>query len=224
MDIKTVKNEFSPWLDDLSDELLQKIALSQVKLNYNKNEILCKQGGFASQIIFLTKGLLKVYKEHNDKNLILKFTQPGEFIGLSSLYNNGIFNYSAAAIEGATVYSIDTQILSEIIKESSHFGQKIIEQVNKNQVQFFNRLISLTQKQLHGRISDAILHLSRDVYKSDKFNMLITRKDLADFCGMSTESAIRILKEFHNDKIVKIDGKNLEIISYQLLERLSEVG
>ena len=65
MDIKTVKNEFSPWLDDLSDELLQKIALSQVKLNYNKNEILCKQGGFASQIIFLTKGLLKVYKEHN---------------------------------------------------------------------------------------------------------------------------------------------------------------
>ena len=66
------------------------------------------------------------------------------------------------------MYAIRSYYVSEIIKESSHFGQKIIEQVNKNQVQFFNRLISLTQKQLHGRISDAILHLSRDVYKSDK--------------------------------------------------------
>ncbi len=41
---------------------------------------------------------------------------------------------------------------------------------------------------------------------------------------MSTESAIRILKEFHNDKIVDIEGKELKIISQKLLERLSEVG
>jgi CRP/FNR family transcriptional regulator len=41
---------------------------------------------------------------------------------------------------------------------------------------------------------------------------------------MSTESAIRILKEFHNDKIVNIDGKMMEVISFPLLERLSEVG
>jgi CRP/FNR family transcriptional regulator len=54
--------------------------------------------------------------------------------------------------------------------------------------------------------------------------MLLSRRDIAEFCGMSTESAIRILKEFHNDKIVNINGKIVEIISYQLLERLSAVG
>ncbi len=224
MEIETLIEQFSPWLDGLSEELLQEIAATQVSLNYNKNEIVCKQGGFASQIIFLSEGLLKVYKEHNDKNLILKFARPGEFIGLSSLYNKGIFNYSAAAIEGVKVFSIEAQTVKKIIAEDTGFAEKIITQVNQNQIQFFERIISLTQKQLHGRIADAIIHLSRDIYNSEKFNMLLTRRDLAEFCGMSTESAIRILKEFHNDKIVNINGKNMEIISYPLLERLSEVG
>ncbi|MDA3890699.1 MAG: cyclic nucleotide-binding domain-containing protein [Salinivirgaceae bacterium] len=70
--IDQIQKEFSPWFDNLSEELLQKVAENQVNLTYNKGEILCKQGGFASHMFFLTHGLIKTYKEHNDKNLILK--------------------------------------------------------------------------------------------------------------------------------------------------------
>jgi len=219
-----IQKEFSPWLDNLDEVQLEKIANNQVTLGYNKGEILCKQGGFASHIIFLTEGLLKIYKEHNDKNLILKIGKPGEFIGLSSIYNKGVFNYSAACIDSSKVYSINVETIKYLIKENSDFAEKIIAQLNHNTSQYFDRIISLTQKQLHGRIADAIIHLSKDIYQSDKFNMLLTRRDLAEFCGMSTESAIRILKEFHNDRIVNIEGKNLEVISHALLQRLSEVG
>lgn len=222
--IEKLREEFKPWFNDISDDLLEKVVESQVKLNYNKNEILCKQGGFATHVLFLTHGLIKIYKEHFDKNLILNFVKPGDFIGLSSLYNKEIFEYSAASIDNSTVYSININTIKLLIKESPSFAERIIQQLNKNSTQFFTRVISLTQKQLHGRIADAILHLSRDIYEADKFNMLLTRRDLAEFCGMSTESAIRILKEFHNDKIVNIEGKNLEIKSFKLLERLSEVG
>lgn len=222
--IEQIQKEFMPWFDNFSEELLQDVYKNQVSLNYNKSEIICKQGGFASHVIFVTEGLIKIYKEHNDKNLILKIIKPGEFIGLTSLYNNGIFNYSAASIDNSKVYSINADVIKNIIKNNSDFAEKIIGQINLNMTQFFERTISLTQKQLHGRIADIILLLSREIYESDKFNMLLSRRDIAEFCGMSTESAIRILKEFHNDKIVNIDGKNLEIVSFQLLERLSEVG
>ena len=77
---------------------------------------------------------------------------------------------------------------------------------------------------MHGRLADAILHLSREVYKSESFELKLSRKDIADFTGMSTESAIRILKEFHNDKIIDLDGKKLKINSFQILEKLSEIG
>jgi CRP/FNR family transcriptional regulator len=185
---------------------------------------LSKQGGFASHVIFVTEGLVKIYKEHNDKNLILKIVKPGEFIGLNALYNKGTFDYSAASIDNSKVYSISVDVIKYLINYNAPFAEKIISHLNTNTTQYFERIISLTQKQLHGRIADAILHLAREIYTADKFNMLLTRRDLAEFCGMSTESAIRILKEFHNDKIVNIEGKNLEVISYPLLERLSEVG
>lgn len=222
--IAQIKKDFAPWFDELTDDQITKVVDNQVNLNYNKGEILGKQGGFASHIIFLSKGLVKIYKEHNDKNLILKIVTPGEFIGLSSLYNTGILDYSIASIDNSKVYSIQSDIVKYLIRENTGFAEKIIGQINQNTSQYFERIISLTQKQLHGRIADAILHLSKEIYKSDTFNMLLTRRDLADFCGMSTESAIRILKEFHNDKIVNIEGKNMQVISYQLLERLSEVG
>jgi CRP/FNR family transcriptional regulator len=219
-----IQKEFSPWLDSLDSEQLEKIAENQVSLNYNKGEILSKQGGFASHVIFVTEGLVKIYKEHNDKNLILKIVKPGEFIGLNALYNKGTFDYSAASIDNSKVYSISVDVIKYLINYNAPFAEKIISHLNTNTTQYFERIISLTQKQLHGRIADAILHLAREIYTADKFNMLLTRRDLAEFCGMSTESAIRILKEFHNDKIVNIEGKNLEVISYPLLERLSEVG
>lgn len=219
-----IKQEFSVWLENLTDEQIDKILENQVNLNYNKGEILCKQGGFASHIIFLSEGLVKIYKEHNDKNLILKIVNPGEFIGLSSLFNKNTFDYSAATIDASKVYSINADIIKSLIKNNADFAEKVITLLNQNTTQYFERIISLTQKQLHGRIADAILHLARDVYKKDSFNMLLTRRDMAEFCGMSTESAIRILKEFHNDKIIKLEGKKLDVISYSLLERLSEVG
>ena len=222
--ISKLREDFKPWFDSLTDELLQSIYNNQVSLTYNKGEIISKQGGFASHIVFVTEGLIKIYKEHNSKNLILNIVKPGEFIGLTSLYNNGVFNYSSSSIDNSRVYSINAEIIQSIIRENSDFAEKIISQINSNTTQFFERTISLTQKQLHGRIADIILLLSNNIYKADKFNMLLSRRDIAEFCGMSTESAIRILKEFHNDKIINIDGKILEIKSRKLLERLSKVG
>jgi CRP/FNR family transcriptional regulator len=222
--INKLKEDFKSWFDNLSEELLQDVNNNQVNLSYNKGEIISKQGGFASHIIFVSKGLIKIYKEHNDKNLILKIVKPGEFIGLTSLFNNGVFNYSSASIDNSEVYSINADTIKKIIHENPDFAKKIIAQINLNTTQFFERTVSLTQKQLHGRIADVILLLSDDIYESNKFNMLLSRRDIAEFCGMSTESAIRILKEFHNDKIINIEGKNIEIISRKLLERLSNVG
>lgn len=222
--MSNIQHDFAPWFDDFTKEQLLTIENSHVSLTYNKGEIICKQGGFASHVIFLKKGLIKIYKEYNDKNLILKIAKPGEFIGLSSLYQKGIFGYSGACIDTAEVFSVNIEVFKQMINDSNTFGEKVITQLNNDTNQFFDRVLSLTQKQLHGRIADIILHLAKDVYQSNKFNLLMTRRDIAEFCGMSTESAIRIMKEFHNDKIIKIEGKNLEIVSYKLLERLSQIG
>lgn len=218
------KDQFSPWFDQLTEAQWKLIADNNVHLNYNKAETICKQGAFASNVYFVESGMMKSYKEYKDENLIMRFVKPGEIIGLSSLYNKGTYHFTVASIGQSSVVSINSEIIKQLIRENSIFAEKVISQLNQETEDSLERIISLTQKQLNGRIADAILHFAHNVYNSDEFSMQLTRRDIADFCGMSTESAIRILKELHNDKIVNIEGKNFKIISKQLLENLSEFG
>lgn len=222
--MQITKEQFSPWFDQLTDAQWKLIQENHVNLNYNKAETICKQGAFASNVYIVVSGMMKAYKEYKDENLIMRFVKPGEIIGLSSLYNKGTFFFTVASIGQSSVVSVNADIIKQLIRENPDFAEKVISQLNKETDDGLERVISLTQKQLNGRIADAILHFSKNVYNADEFNMQLTRRDIADFCGMSTESAIRILKELHNDKIVNIEGKNLKIISKQLLESLSEFG
>ncbi|MBP5668001.1 MAG: Crp/Fnr family transcriptional regulator [Salinivirgaceae bacterium] len=217
-------NLISEWSKLLTAEQMDMVQANSVALNYNKAEMICKQGAFASNVYFVEKGLMKAYKEYKNGNLIMRFVKPGEIVGLSSLYNKGVYLYSVASVGASGVMSVTADVVKQLIRVNSDFAEMVIGKLNQVTVDEHERVISLTQKQLNGRIADAVLHFANNVYNADEFNLQLTRRDVADFCGMSTESAIRILKELHNDKIIKIDGKNLKIISKQLLQNVSEFG
>ena len=218
------RNLISEWSEILTAEQINTVRANSVSLNYNKAEMVCKQGAFASNVYFVEKGLMKAYKEYKDGNLIMRFVKPGEIVGLSSLYNKGVYLYSVASVGVSSVISVTSDVIKQLIRENPDFAEMAISKLNQVTVDEHERVISLTQKQLNGRIADAVLHFTNNVYNADEFNLQLTRRDVADFCGMSTESAIRILKELHNDKIIKIEGKNLKIISKQLLMNVSEFG
>ncbi|MBR5643365.1 MAG: Crp/Fnr family transcriptional regulator [Salinivirgaceae bacterium] len=217
-------NLISEWSKLLTAEQMDMVQANSVALNYNKAEMICKQGAFASNVYFVEKGLMKAYKEYKNGNLIMRFVKPGEIVGLSSLYNKGVYLYSVASVGASGVMSVTADVVKQLIRVNPDFAEMVIGKLNQVTVDEHERVISLTQKQLNGRIADAVLHFANNVYNADEFNLQLTRRDVADFCGMSTESAIRILKELHNDKIIKIDGKNLKIISKQLLQNVSEFG
>lgn len=218
------RNLLSEWSKILTAEQIEVVKANSVMLNYNKTEMICKQGAFASNVYFVERGLMKAYKEYKNSNLIMRFVKPGEIVGLSSLYNKGVYLYSVASIGASSVMSVTADVVKQLIRENPDFSEMVISSLNQVTVDEHERVISLTQKQLNGRIADAVLHFANNVYNADEFNLQLTRRDVADFCGMSTESAIRILKELHNDKIIKIEGKNLKIISKQLLLNVSEFG
>ncbi|PLX15041.1 MAG: hypothetical protein C0599_17650 [Salinivirgaceae bacterium] len=196
----------------------------QRSISYKKGETLCKQGTIASQVFYIEEGFAKVYIEHKDKNVILRILSKGDIVGFENLNHGEYYDYSAAALADCKVKALSFKVLHERMSNNHEVKDKILGYTNYCISGFFNRFISLTQKQLHGRLADAILHLVNDVYKSDEFELDLTRKDMAEFTGMSTESAIRIMKEFHNDKIINLEGKTLKIVSLKLLEKLSDLG
>jgi CRP/FNR family transcriptional regulator len=77
---------------------------------------------------------------------------------------------------------------------------------------------------MNGRVAEAILYLSENIFKSNKFKMILTRKDLADYTGMSVMSVVRTLKKLKDEKIIEDEKGFLEIIDGKLLKQISLKG
>lgn len=84
--------------------------------------------------------------------------------------------------------------------------------------------MSLSHKQLPGRIADVLLYFSEVIYGSEKFTFPFTRRELAELAGTTKESFIRTITEFKNDKIINLDGATVDIVAMKIVRTLSELG
>jgi CRP-like cAMP-binding protein len=96
--------------------------------------------------------------------------------------------------------------------------------ISKDGLFIFDRLMNQTHKQLPGRIAEVLLYFSEEIYGNTIFDFPLTRRELAELAGTTKESFIRTLTEFKNDRIVKLDGSHVEIISMDIVKTLCELG
>jgi len=216
----------SSCFEKLSIQELESIDSKRVEIKYRKGEVIAKQGSFVTHILFVRNGLTKMYMEVNEAhNLILNLFPKGSLIGLPSLYNNNnIAQYTVSAIEDTLICAIDKKVFEELIMKNGEFATHVISTINNCAFYNFDKIVSLTQKQHTGRLAEALLFISGDIYNDTKFKLSLSRKDLAEYTGMSVISVVRILKDFNNDGIIKSTGKTIEIIDINRLERISESG
>lgn len=214
----------SSCFDQLSEQEIEMVEKNQVSVVYKKGEIICKQGSFASHIMYLEEGLVKIYLEGNPRNLILTITPSNHLVGLPSIYEgNNTFLYSVSTYVDSRVRMIDVNVFKQLIRQNANFASKIINVLNENTAQAYGRFFCLTRKQLHGRMADILLCLSDRIFKSREFNLPLSRNDLGELTSMSTESVIRIIKEFKDDKLIRVSGKSIEILDHKKMMRISEL-
>ena len=84
--------------------------------------------------------------------------------------------------------------------------------------------VKVTYKQSFGRLADILICLSDRIYKKNEFELPLSRKELAELTGMSSETVIRALKKFQVDGIIRTYGKCIEVIDYERLKQISERG
>jgi CRP-like cAMP-binding protein len=221
----TVAHENCECFDYLTEEQQKLVEERQRVIHYKKGEIIAKHGSFASHVLFLCEGLVKVYYESKHESLILKIVGPGNLIGLSSLLkNDSIFQYTASAYINSVVRLIDINLFKQFILENGKFAAEIINILSENTNQINSRFFCMTQRQSYGKLADLLLCLAGRIFKTSIFELHLTRKELAELAGMSTESVIRILKKFQEEKLINITGKTFEISDPEGLQRICDLG
>lgn len=220
-----VENQHADCFDVLTADEKDLLTKNTVDIRYKKGEIILKQGSFASHVIYLTKGLVKVFIEGKGNDLVLKIIPADHFIGLSSIYDgNSSFIYSAAPYIESEASLIDAAVFKNLIRKNAEFASRIINIQNENAAQVYGRFFCLTRKQSNGLVADLMICLSSRVFKQDKFVLPITRNDLAELTGLSIESVMRIMREFKEEGLIETRGKTIEILQPEALMSISKFG
>jgi len=199
------------------------LKANSVTIKFKKGEVICKQGTYASNIIYLKEGLAKIFLEFNDKNIILRVEPAGQLLALQSLYGN-MYRYTSVAYEDTIVNLIDINFFRKLMFQNATFSYHIANAANDSTISAFDRVICLTQKKSHGRIAEVLICLYERIYKELKFKLHFPRKDLAELSNMSVENLTRTLNDFRNDNILKIKGNNIEILNLEQLKTISKKG
>lgn len=209
----------------LNDDELAILNANRYEVGFKQGENIIKQGTSSTHIIILTSGIAKMYLEGLDnKNVILELILPNKICGSSSCFADNRYHYSITAIEPCTVCFIDMDNVKHLLKRNFEFMEAFIGHSSFDNLKTYERLISLTQKQMHGRIADVLIYLYKEIYQSDNFEFVLTRQDIGDLSGMTKDSAIRVLKDFESEGIIKTEGRNIEIIDKDILQKISLKG
>ncbi len=209
---------------ELTKEQMAKVDKNRTELTYAKGETICKQGAFISNMLFIKKGLVKFYLETKPNPTVISVEKNGYFIGLQSLFENNVFQYSVEALEDTEVCLVDIKIFEELVHENAAFGAGIIRYINYDMIKLYEKLQSITQKQIHGRFAELLLYLKNNIYEQNPFNLSISKKDMADIISTSHESVSRLCTQLKKEGIIEEKGRVINVLNEEKLERISKFG
>lgn len=199
-------------------------ALQKIHVHYKKGETIVKEGSNVSRILFVVDGLIKEYIEGQEKNIIIKLLKNNDFIGLTSLYGEDTYCFTASALKDTTLCSIDPVDIKKLMAQSCDFSLKVSKWYCENYNAMLSKCLNLGLRQLNGKLANTLLYLNGDDFKDLDVFSYISRRDLAELSGMSLESAVRVLAEFNDDGIIELKGKKIFIKDIERLKLINQNG
>lgn len=214
----------SPAAQKLSDSELDAMHSNCARVQFKAGDTIIIQDALSTNVAYIKSGLVKIHIKGPIKEKIMKIAKAPTYLCLPSTFGDKINHFSATALEPTSVCFIDITTFKNFIYQNGDFAYQIIQEMSKGELLNFHSLINNAQKQNIGRVADAILFFAKEIYNSSTFTIPISRQDLGDLLGITRESASRILTDFHNERIINIEGKKISILNELLLIQISEKG
>jgi len=200
----------------------QSFHCSQV--TFNVGETIFKENALAGGVVYLKTGLVKIHTRNSAKDRILRLSKAPSYLCLPSSLGNSVNSFTATALEPTTACFIDLASFKKLIYENGDFAYQIIMALSQREMNNFHVSLNLAQKQANGRVADALLYLSKEIFESPLFTVPFSRQELGDWIGVTRESISRILAEFNATGIIRQEGREVTILNNDLLEQIREKG
>ncbi|MEN9598435.1 MAG: hypothetical protein RL596_746 [Bacteroidota bacterium] len=194
---------------------------------YKKGQYIFNEGGIPSGLFCVNSGKIKLsVTGYDGKEQILRLAKSGDILGYRALISNERYHSAAIALEDTSICIIDKNYFFSQLEQNPKLMLEVARKMSSDLKKAEEHIVSLSQKNVRERLAEALLFLKATYgLQNDKstINVKLSREEIADYVGTSTESCIRLLSEFNHDGIIELNGKSIQIKNLPLLIKTANI-
>jgi CRP-like cAMP-binding protein len=211
----------------LEADQLNEMSMYKSCSTYKKGQYIFSENGLPAGLFCVNNGKIKISKTGFDgKEQILRLAKSGDIVGYRALIANERYASSAVTLEDASICIIDKAYFFKSLETNPKLLFEVVKKMSRDLKEAEDHIVSLSQKNVRERMAEALLFLKATYgYEEDNktIDVSLTREEIADYVGTSTESCIRLLSEFNQDKIIALKGKKISIINLPILIQTANI-
>jgi CRP/FNR family transcriptional regulator len=208
----------------MKSEDLVHLASARTHQQVSAGETFLNEGDAASHFFNLIEGAVKVFKLLPDgRRQITGFLFAGDLLGLAF---NESYSYSAEAITPVKLCRFPRRQLERLLDEFPRMEKRLLAMASNELAAAQEQMMLLGRKTAHERIASFLLSLARREERSGRdgatLHLPMTRTDIADYLGLTTETASRVFTSLRKRGAIELEAADsVHLADRDALEELA---
>lgn len=212
----TCENHDRSVFCDLTSLNLEELESAKTANTYKSHQVIFYEGNQPYGVYCITNGKVKIYKmDSNGRQQIVRLAGPGDILGYRCLLSNEPYTATAETIEDAIICFIDKKTFLHIIGVHPQTALRVMNVLAQDLRYAETQMTNFVHKNIRERLAELFLlfnsRYGEKTAKGVKLKIELTREELAELIGTTQESVIRLLTEFKQDGLIKVDGRQITL-------------
>lgn len=194
---------------ELSGRELEEVAQTAVPRNWERGEIVFREGDSGDTCYLIKSGAVMLTREHQDGRMIaLAELRTGGMFGELAMFRGETRSATAEAVEPTEAIALLAPDLQRLIRRNPEIAAKLLAVLADRVRRTTERLLQQSFQTVAGRVASALLAqtVARQAEGGPDNDLLIkaTQAEIARLAGTSRESASRFLATLEREGVVTL--------------------
>ncbi|HQV00201.1 MAG: Crp/Fnr family transcriptional regulator [Bacteroidia bacterium] len=213
---------------DLGKEDLDTINNNKGCNTYQKGQIIFYEDAIPHGLFCINNGKVKVSQAGEaGKEQIVRLAKEGDILGYRALLSGEKYSCSATALDTTSICFIPKQTFFGLIDKNANLSKEILKLLSHDLRKAEHKITDLAQKPVRERLAEALLFL-KETYGLEPddatLDVVLSREEIANIVGTATETTIRLLSEFKQDKMIDLKGKKITFLNLPSLIKTANIN
>lgn len=219
-------NRGRPVLCDLSEEDFARFQHIKHSFRYDAGQTVFNEGHLCLGFYVLCEGKVKLSRTSNlGRRQIVSIVESGQAIEKLAFLDGATHAVTCETIEPSSICIIEKEPYIRLVRQNGALAVKLIQLLSDEIQGQMDRLESLSFKTARARLAEVLLELGSRFGRPEEMGTVICpafkREEIAEMARITVETAVRLLRVFQQEHLIKVSGRIITLEDKDRLKRIA---